>query len=81
MLRNNFDERTYAFVNGVQIGAKVGLFVALHEGVALGIMVDLANTRSDTEDSRCFESNGFGELDCNQTNSTAFAAVSGGIFF
>jgi hypothetical protein len=81
VLRNNFDERTYPFVNGVQIGAKLGLFVALHEGVALGMMLDLANTRSSTEDSRCFESNGIGELDCNQTDSTAFAAVSGGIFF
>jgi hypothetical protein len=81
VLRNNFDEHTYAYVNGIQIGAKAGLFVALHEGVALGFMLNLANTQSNTSDSSCFGSNGSGEVDCNQTDSTALAAVSGGIFF
>lgn len=79
VLRNNSNERTYAFVNGIQIGAKLGLFWALHEGGALGVMLDLANTRSSTPNSRCFQTNG--DQDCNETDSVAFAAVSGGIFF
>jgi len=31
--------------------------------------------------SRCFESNGFGELDCNQTTNTAFGALSAALLF
>jgi hypothetical protein len=81
VLRNNFDEHTYMFVNGVQIGAKAGLFAALSDGVAIGVVLDLANTQSKESDSRCFESSGFGELDCNNTDSTSFAALSGALFF
>jgi hypothetical protein len=76
VLRNNFDEHTFMFVNGPQIGTKMGVFVALSRWVALGVAIDLAYTRSRESDSRCFETNGVGELDCNNTKNTAFGALS-----
>jgi hypothetical protein len=76
VLRNNFDEHTFMFVNGPQVGAKMGVFVALSRWAALGVAIDLAYTRSRASDSRCFETNGVGELDCNNTKNTAFGALS-----
>lgn len=81
VLRNNFDEHTYPFVNGVQYGGKAALFMAMSDQSGLGIVLDVAFTRSYESDSRCFESNGVGELDCNQTNNTAFGALSGALLF
>jgi hypothetical protein len=78
VLRNNYAERTYLFVNGPQIGAKLGLFESGASWIALGVVVDLAYTRSYKSSSRCF---GAGDADCNDTKNTAFGALSAAFLF
>ena len=67
------------FVNGVQLGAKAGLFAVLSDqkSLGVGIVMDLAYIRSYESDSRCFSASN----DCNDTNNTAFAALSGALLF
>jgi hypothetical protein len=78
ILRNNYAERTYMFVNGPEVGAKVGLFGVGASWIGLGVVADLTYTRSYKSSSRCF---GTGELDCNDTKNTAVGALSAALLF
>jgi hypothetical protein len=78
VLRNNYAERTYMFVNGPQLGAKMGVFETSSNWISLGLVADVAYTRSYKSSSRCL---GADDVDCNDTKNTAFVALSAALLF
>ncbi len=76
-LRQNFDERTYPFVDGPQFAAKIGVFGTSSPKVGVGLMLDLAYTRSLPFSSSCFP----GESACSDTKNTLVGALTGALLF
>jgi hypothetical protein len=65
--------RTYPFVNGLQMAAKMGVFLPRANRLAVGLVLDLAYIRAVRRQSYlCFS----GEPDCSDTQNTALGSVT-----
>jgi len=78
VLRENFYGRTYPYVDGPQFAAKVGVFGTSSPKVAVGLMLDLAYTRSLPFSSSCLSGEGGA---CSATKNTFGGALTGALLF
>jgi hypothetical protein len=94
VLRRDDSEDAKAFINGLQIGGKIGLLITVSDSVALGVVVDLAYIRSVTDFSSasCLwdydrsrssysDEQYVHEEGCNETANTVLGSLAGALLF
>ncbi len=73
VLRHNPREITYPYVNGPQLGARMGLFLVVTHFLAVGVVVDLSYIRAYSKSkNRCFSA----EPDCNDAVNTVLGSLT-----